>query len=401
MNTQATMDYTPDEPEEKSKDQVLEEASAKAEEFDAANKDTGQDIVVIGKTDIVAVFKDGKADEHLDKVEEMAKSIIPDITTEKGRKEIASMAYKIARHKTTLDNAGKQLKEEAQKEVNAIDAERKKIRDRLDKLKDDVREPLTKFELHEKARVENHEERLRVMERQADFSNFKEPDSEEIAYAIECLGKVYKYEIDNTAVNWEEFSEKASTVYQETLAKLNAMLDRRKKYEAEQAELERFRKEKEERERIEREEALKKEAADKARKEAEEKAAKEKAEAEAKAKAEKERWQREKEEAERKAKEAQERAEREKKESAERAEREKQEAIAAERKRQEDEKAKAEAERQKREADKKHHAKINNEALEDIRDCGIDGSPEYRDAVAKAVVKAIASGKIRHVRIEY
>jgi colicin import membrane protein len=44
-----------------------------------------------------------------------------DVTTEKGRKAIASMAYKVARTKTAIDEAGKKLNEEARARINAVD----------------------------------------------------------------------------------------------------------------------------------------------------------------------------------------------------------------------------------------------------------------------------------------
>ena len=78
----------------------------------------------------------------------------PDTTTEAGRKEIASLAYKIARSKTAIDEAGKALNEDARKRINTVDEARRAVRTRLDKLRDQVRAPLTAWELEEEARVE-------------------------------------------------------------------------------------------------------------------------------------------------------------------------------------------------------------------------------------------------------
>ncbi|WP_277750417.1 hypothetical protein [Croceibacterium ferulae] len=42
------------------------------------------------------------------------------MTTAKGRKAIASLAAKVARTKTAIDDAGKKLNEEARAKINAV-----------------------------------------------------------------------------------------------------------------------------------------------------------------------------------------------------------------------------------------------------------------------------------------
>lgn len=76
-----------------------------------------------------------------------------DLTTERGRKAIASMAYKVARTKTAIDDAGKLLTEEWREKISIIDASRRDIRAKLDALKDEVRAPLTEWEKAEEARL--------------------------------------------------------------------------------------------------------------------------------------------------------------------------------------------------------------------------------------------------------
>ena len=70
----------------------------------------------------------------------------PDLSTDKGRKAIASLAYKVTRTKTAIDEAGKKLTEDKKKEIAAVDAERKAIREKLDALAAEVRKPLTDWE---------------------------------------------------------------------------------------------------------------------------------------------------------------------------------------------------------------------------------------------------------------
>ncbi len=85
-------------------------------------------------------FKAGGSEDILTKLETevRARAAKLDISTDFGRKEIASLAYKVARSKTALDKSGKDLTEDIRKQKEAIDAERRKVTERLDSLKDEV-----------------------------------------------------------------------------------------------------------------------------------------------------------------------------------------------------------------------------------------------------------------------
>jgi hypothetical protein len=56
------------------------------------------------------------------------------------------MAHKVARSKTYIDNAGKDLVAELKALPKQIDESRRVVRERLDALKDEVRRPLTEWE---------------------------------------------------------------------------------------------------------------------------------------------------------------------------------------------------------------------------------------------------------------
>ena len=101
------------------------------------------DLVVIEKANAMTVFQSAdQIEEILQKVEREVMSFVPDITTAKGRKEIASLAYKVAQTKTYLDGLGKDLVAELKEIPKLIDANRKTVRDRLDELKAKARQPL-------------------------------------------------------------------------------------------------------------------------------------------------------------------------------------------------------------------------------------------------------------------
>ena len=123
------------------------------------------DLVVIEKANAMTVFQSAdQIEEILQKVEREVMSFVPDITTAKGRKEIASLAYKVAQTKTYLDGLGKDLVAELKEIPKLIDANRKTVRDRLDELKSKARQPLTDYE-EEQARIKAEEEAKAAAER--------------------------------------------------------------------------------------------------------------------------------------------------------------------------------------------------------------------------------------------
>lgn len=116
------------------------------------------DLILIEQTNALTVFTvEGQLDPILKKVSDDARSFVPNTSTDKGRKEIASMAYKVAQTKTYLDKIGKELVDEYKEIPKKIDASRKAARDFLDQLKEEVRKPLTDWEA-DQARIKEEEE---------------------------------------------------------------------------------------------------------------------------------------------------------------------------------------------------------------------------------------------------
>lgn len=317
------------------------------------------DLVVIEKANAMTVFKSvDQIEDILQKVEREVMSFVPDVTTAKGRKEIASLAYKVAQTKTYLDGLGKDLVAELKEIPKLIDANRKTVRDRLDELKEKARQPLTDYEV-EQERIKQEEEAKR--------------SAEELAKKIESDHEMAL--LMNDAFD-RELAEKI----------------------AEQ-----------ERQRIAHEEEIKRQAEERAKREAEEKAAAEIAAA----KKREEDAIAAKAQAELLAKQEKEKAERNAKEALERAEREKQEAIEAERKKAQDEADRIRRETEAKEAarlaeekrikdeeerraqDKAHRKEVNNKILADLITSGAS------EDVAKSIITAIVKGEVFATRITY
>ncbi|WP_272674791.1 MULTISPECIES: cell envelope biogenesis protein TolA [unclassified Providencia] len=317
------------------------------------------ELVVIEKSKALDVFKSSNSVEDIiSKIESEVNSFVNDVNTDKGRKEIKSLAYRVAQSKTYLDGLGKDLVAELKEIPKLIDANRKTVRDRLDTLRDKVRQPLTEWEAEQ--------ERIKMEAKHAE--------------ALEMNAEIDKENARHLALKIETDHEIALF--------MNEKRDRdlaEAKAEAE-------------RQQIAHEEEIKRQAAETARLEAELKAKQEIEAAEQRERDAKEAQER----AEREKQEAIERAKQEAKEAQERAEREKQAAIEAERKKalkaEQARLAEEERKRQedaKRQEDKEHRRKYNQETLQALVSNGFD------EKLATEFIKLVASNQIPHMTMNY
>lgn len=188
----------------------------------------------------------------------------PDISTRKGRDAIASMAYKVARSKTALDDVGKKLVADLKEIPKKIDAERKRVRDTLDSWQEEVRRPLNEWQAAEDARVDRHNERLAWLKTLADDLN--------ALTSLHIKGLIAEAEGMEIGQHWEEFEAEAARAKDSVLKTLRDAMSKRERYEAEQAELAKLRAEAEARAKADHEAAIAKAAAEQARIEAEQRA---------------------------------------------------------------------------------------------------------------------------------
>ncbi|WP_370426110.1 cell envelope biogenesis protein TolA [Pantoea vagans] len=317
------------------------------------------DLVVIEKANALTVFKSAdQIEEILQKVEREVMSFVPDVTTVKGRKEIASLAYRVSQTKSYLDGLGKDLVAELKEVPKIIDANRKTVRDRLDALRDKARQPYTEWEAEQ--------ERIKA--------------EEEARIAAEKLAAQIESDHEIALLLNDKFDRDVSEAKAEAERQRAAHEEEIRRQAAEQA-------------RIEAEQSAQRERDAAEKREADLKAAKEKAEADAKAAQER---------AEREAREAQERAERQANEARERAEREKQAAIEAEQRKAREAEAARLAEEKRiadeaaaRAADVAHRKAVNNKALADFVAIGLT------EEQARTVITAIAKGEVTAIRITY
>lgn len=373
---------------------------------------TGTALALAEPTALAAIIRNPKqVDAVIDQMRAEVRSHVPDLTTVKGRDAIKSLAYKVSRSKTAFDDAGKSVTEVARKEIALVDAERRKIREALDALRDEARKPLTDWEAAEEKRIAALKLRLGA------FRPASVPASSEGLRAL--IAEIEAVTVD---ASWAEFQTEAAEAKAMCLNRLDEHLAaavEREEMAREQArkdaELEQLRRKMAEREEADR---LAREAAEaEARRieaervEAERRAAAEKAEAERAARIEAEKQEaarvaaeqaeaRAKAEAERQAKEAAEREaamEREKAAAEERHKRELAEAkareeAAAQRERDRiaaEQKAAADA-KAKREADQAHRARIRDDIATSL-------NAFCDESAAVMIADAIMAGQIAHV----
>lgn len=358
-----------------------------------AKTDTAQtQLVVIEPTTAVALFTEGQGvDELLADIRQKASSLVPDITTTKGRKEIASVAYAVAKTKTYLDGLGKDLTDQYKEIPKRIDANRKVLRDTLDALKDEVRAPLTKYEEAETARVEALQARLARLNELGSNASI-EITAADLQF---LLTEVEQTALDNS---WQELQPQATVAKQLAAKRLGEALAARQKYEAEQAELEQLRQKQAEQERLDRERLIAEQAAERARIQEEnrqrlerEAAQHRELEAQRQAAAAREREEqarRDAEAAKLASQQAEANAARLAEEAAARAAEQERQRIAQEQARQQEEE-------QRRAADVEHRRTINDAILMDLMGLGID------EDKAINLIKHIAGNKIDHLTINY
>ncbi len=318
------------------------------------------DLVVIEKKNAMAVFTNNdQLDPLIEAIEKEARSLVPDVTTKKGRDAIASMAHKVARSKTYIDNAGKDLVAELKALPKQIDESRRVVRERLDSLKDEVRRPLTEWEAEQ--------ERIKAEE------------------AMNAL------HFEALAMNEEFDRQRAARIESdhEMALLMNDAFDREQADKAAEAE----------RQRIAHEEEIKRLAAAAAAREVEQRAQREREEAahrEAVLKAQAEQAERDRIAAEQKA-EADKKAavEAERRKAQEEADRIRREAEQREQARLAEEKRKAD-EQARREADVKHRKAVGTEIVKAL----LANTSLTRDQAIE-VLTAVKDGRIPHTGISY
>lgn len=155
---------------------------------------------------------------------------VPDLSTDKGRKRIASVAATVARSKTAVDAAGRAYLKKLKEMTKPIEAELRQFETDMDALRDEVRAPLNAWQAERDA----EEDRLQSAIDQVVTRFTLLPD----ATADEIQGALFGLEQEPLTV--EDFGHRLEEAEQKRAYGITVLTDalaKRKQYEDEQAEL--------------------------------------------------------------------------------------------------------------------------------------------------------------------
>jgi hypothetical protein len=214
--------------------EVMEQSQAAVEEITFPRDENG--LIVVDQISSVALFHPGNVRKVVAMIEaaaiEAAKSLPADMSVESNRQKAKSLAFKIARSKSAIDEMGKSVTEGWRKATDVINDDRKFAVTRLDALRDRLKAAAVEYEAKEKARQDAHEDAITDMGAMALFD--REPTSNQVAERSEQLTKLFNRD-------WEEYTNVAGTVLVETREKLAVLKDVALKREQDRADLQRLR----------------------------------------------------------------------------------------------------------------------------------------------------------------
>ena len=332
-----------------------------------------------------ALYVSGGLNPYYQQIRQQVLSEVPDLTTKKGIDRVKSLAAMVSRSKVAIEKPGREYLKQLKEMPKTIEAELREWNQKMDALRDEVRQPVTELEAKEAVRIAALDERLTRIQM------LKSAVEMTTAYQSSAAINGFIADLESIVIDdsWQEYKNRAAMAKEAAKVELDKALQTALTFEAKQAEIAKLKAEQEEKDRLQREEQIRINA----RHEAEQQALRDKLAAE----------QREQE-----AKDAKDRAEKqleqERLEAAERqrvaveraAEQERQRHL-EEQKRIQYEAEQARIEAEIKAADIEHQREFNREVIADL----LANTPELTEPQAIKLLTAIVHGKIRHVTIQY
>lgn len=143
-----------------------------------------------------------KVDDLLAALKTAVRAADLDPADEDGRAAIRSLRLRISKAKVHLDSLGKGLVEEWKKSASAVDKERKKIRDELDALRDEVAKVLEDYEKAEDRRITAHQDALASIAAPEGYGLTETQD--------QLSARIAHLETLHASRDWQEFSRRAA-----------------------------------------------------------------------------------------------------------------------------------------------------------------------------------------------
>lgn len=215
--------------------------------------------VETGPTELVTVQKDSvlaiySSSDGLNPLIEQAREVVAafahDMSTDASRKKTASLARKVASLKAKLDGYGKDLVSDWKTSAKLVDNNRKHMRDTLDVLKEEARQPLTDWEDAEIKRVTDITQKIERIVNAAE--QYRILDGNPSLAKMQATKNRLK-EVDEARIEsgFPGFEQKARDARDNSIAQLIKMIAAEEKRLVDEAELQRLKAAEEERQKIE------------------------------------------------------------------------------------------------------------------------------------------------------
>ena len=214
-----------------------------------------------------ALYVPNGLDVYLEKIRELAKEV-PDVTTQKGRDRIGSLARSVGSSKKAIEEPGRAYLKHLKELPKEVEAELRRFVTECDTIRDAILKPRVEWEQAEESRKNALQQRLNDLRALGDVMS---ADGNYLP-SVDIQARISEAKSIALDDSWEEVAAEAGVAKDATIQKLESAFIVAKQREDQAAELERLRVEAEEKARVEREEKLKREAAEAARVEAEKKA---------------------------------------------------------------------------------------------------------------------------------
>lgn len=177
-----------------------------------------------------AIFGHNSLKQFVDAARAAIINEVPDLSTDKGRKRVASLAAGVSRSKTAVDKAGRLYLKKLKEMTRPIEIELSQFEADMDALRDEVRAPLNEWQ----AKVDAEEDRLQsgIDQVVASFTLAADATADEIQGAL--------FGLEQEPLTVEDFGhrlEEAETKRTYGITVLTEALAKRQQYENEQAEL--------------------------------------------------------------------------------------------------------------------------------------------------------------------
>lgn len=144
-----------------------------------------------------------------------------DLDNQKELKKLSSVSREVASLKVKIDDFGKSLVEDAKKKIKVVDNNRKLVRDELDALRDEIRQPLTDFENAEKTRIQAKDDAVKLCR----------SDKELITPTLQQL-QDFLVQVENlNADDYGDFAEQIAVERKTAIERLNLRIEQARQAE--------------------------------------------------------------------------------------------------------------------------------------------------------------------------